>query len=337
MAETSSSLFDLTYSRRVPLSCTFELNRACNLKCVHCYLADKTRGAELATAEVKRVLRETALAGTLYLAFTGGEILLRRDIFELCGYARALRFDLKLFTNGTLIDESAARRLADIRPSSVDISLYGREKTHDAITKANGSFARTVRAVKLLRKFGVKVNIKVPLMRVNYRDFGWLKAFAKRHGSGLRADAVVTPREDGDAGPLKYRLPYDKIGRFYPAGAGKTGNPDKYDSLLCSAGRNLFAVRAGGEVLPCLQLNAPFGNVKRAPFAAIWSEKNKKVSSFLSIKPSDIAVCSSCELAADCQRCPGIALLEDHDLLGPSKTACKIAQNKPRPVSNLCD
>jgi AdoMet-dependent heme synthase len=325
-----SNLFDITYSRRIPLLCTFELNRRCNLSCRHCYITDRSRRGELNTARVKKALVQLARAGTLSLVFTGGEIFLREDIFELIEFARKLRFDLRLFTNGTLIDDAAARRLASAGVSAVEISLYGRKTTHDNITLAPGSFDKAVRAVELLRARGVKVVLKTPLTKLNYRDFGWLKRFAKKAGARIQADAVVTPKDDGDkSSSLKFRLPYKTIGKLYAAekSANRPLNTENAAfNLLCSAGHNLVAIRSDGNVYPCLQLPAPLGNIKRTAFSKIWSGRNIKTSRYLGIKPEELTACFSCKLASKCQRCPGLALLEENDLLAPSKTACKIAE-----------
>src|SRR3989339_1369704 len=114
-SKPSDALFQITRARDIPLLCTFEVTRSCNLRCRHCYLAPVTRArtnGELTTAEIKKTLRALAAAGTLMLTFTGGELFLRKDIIELCRFARSLSFDLRLFTNATLITESHARALS---------------------------------------------------------------------------------------------------------------------------------------------------------------------------------------------------------------------------------
>jgi MoaA/NifB/PqqE/SkfB family radical SAM enzyme len=100
-----------------PLSALVEITHACNVDCEHCYLdlvPDKKIGV-LSLDEWKRILKELKDAGTLYLTISGGEILVRRDWFEIASHARRLGFALKLFTNGTLIDDDAAGRQSDLR------------------------------------------------------------------------------------------------------------------------------------------------------------------------------------------------------------------------------
>jgi MoaA/NifB/PqqE/SkfB family radical SAM enzyme len=104
--------------KKIPFSCHFDLTYRCNLNCVHCYLVKEDR-PEL---------------GTLYLSFSGGEIFTREDFFEIAEYARKLHFALRLLTNGTLIDEESADRVAALNPDLVAISIYSATpEIHDEI------------------------------------------------------------------------------------------------------------------------------------------------------------------------------------------------------------
>jgi MoaA/NifB/PqqE/SkfB family radical SAM enzyme len=127
--------------KKIPFSCHFDLTYHCNLNCVHCYVVKEDR-PELNTAEVKSILDQLAAAGTLYLSFSGGEIFTREDFFEIAEYARKLHFALRLLTNGTLIDEETADRIAALNPDLVSISIYSANpEIHDEITSVPGSFA----------------------------------------------------------------------------------------------------------------------------------------------------------------------------------------------------
>ena len=96
-------------ARAIPLSVPVDLTMTCNERCVHCYRVIEDR-RELSTDELKALFAELATAGTLYLTFSGGEIFLRRDLFELIAEAKRLRFDLRLKTNALLL--TAARDAA---------------------------------------------------------------------------------------------------------------------------------------------------------------------------------------------------------------------------------
>ena len=142
---------------RIPLTVLVELTNACNLDYEHCYLdlaADNAIGA-LSTDEWKRVFGELAAEGCLFLTLSGGELLVRKDWYDLVMFARELKFALRIFTNGTLIDDVVANRILEVSPVGVEIGLLGATAdTHDANHRRPGSFAKTVRGVRLLRERG---------------------------------------------------------------------------------------------------------------------------------------------------------------------------------------
>ena len=97
-------------------------------------------------------------AGVFYLTISGGEILMRRDFFEIIGARARPRFSVKLKTNGVLVRKKEAQRLRDLGVESVQISVYShRAEVHDAITKMPGSFRQSTAAVRLLREEGLVV------------------------------------------------------------------------------------------------------------------------------------------------------------------------------------
>ena len=119
MQEMSQRALDLG----VPMSVHFDITYRCNERCVHCYLDHDDHG-EMTTGEVKGVLDQLAAAGTFFLIFSGGEILLRKDLFDLVAYARELQFDVKLKTNGVLVRERQAARIRELGVRQVQLSVY---------------------------------------------------------------------------------------------------------------------------------------------------------------------------------------------------------------------
>jgi radical SAM protein with 4Fe4S-binding SPASM domain len=326
----SAKLFELTRTGNIPLICTFELTQRCNFRCVHCYIdhADPSQRRELSTGQIKRILSGLKAAGTLNLVFTGGEIFLRPDILPLCAYARKLGFDLRIFTNAVLITETDARFLGSLSLTGIEISLYGPAKIHDRVTRSPGSFDLTLQSIRLLKKYRIPVTIKTPLMTLNIAGLPWLKRFAKQANAKLRIDPILVPGNNGNRKMLKYRLGRTALRAAYrdPGIFQKPASPFVAEPELdCSAGHNLAAIGCDGTVYPCLQLLLPLGNLKRRPFSEIWNNRNRPLARYRSIAPDDIATCRSCDNAKFCQRCPGVALLEDGDLTGPSRIACTVA------------
>src|SRR6202140_2014175 len=154
----------------IPLSVQLDLTYRCNERCIHCYLDHAPHG-EMTTAEIKAVLDQMADAGVFYLTISGGEIMMRRDFFEILEHARARLFCVKLKTNGVLIREKEAARLRKLGVETIQISIYShRPEVHDAITKMPGSLRQSLDAVRFLRQQGLYVTMANVLMTENAAD-----------------------------------------------------------------------------------------------------------------------------------------------------------------------
>src|SRR5580698_7068309 len=139
----------------IPLNVHLDLTYRCNERCVHCYLDHEDHG-EMTTMEIKDLLDELAGAGVFFLTLSGGEILLRKDFFEILEYARELMFCVKLKSNAVLIREREAARIRDLGVESVQISIYShRPEVHDAITLVPGSLKRSLNAIRFLKAHGL--------------------------------------------------------------------------------------------------------------------------------------------------------------------------------------
>ena len=155
-----------TRHRNIAVQGTIELSHRCPLDCAHCYNnlpmndADARR-AELSTQEYFNLLDEIADLGCLWLCFTGGEIFARRDFFDIYEYAKRKGFLITLFTNGILIDERVADRLAQMPPFVMEITLYGRTKeTYEALTRIPGSWEKCMRGIRLLLARNLPLKLK---------------------------------------------------------------------------------------------------------------------------------------------------------------------------------
>jgi radical SAM protein with 4Fe4S-binding SPASM domain len=96
--------------------------------------------------------------------------------------------------------------------------------------------------------------------------------------------------------------------------------------LSCSAGENLVAIGADGAVYPCLQLLSPIGNLVKQRFSDVWSRRNNAFAAIRAAAFGHLSECTNCADAMLCQRCPGLALLEEGSISAPSRIACTIAK-----------
>lgn len=150
----------------------WNLVRRCNLTCKHCYAlsADHDYPNELSNAEVNTVMDDLKQAGVPVLILSGGEPLLRPDIFEIATRAKAMGFYVGLSTNGTLIDATMAGRIAAQGFDYVGISLDGLRELHDKFRRKVGAFDASLGAVRLLRDRGVKVGLRYTMTDMNAAD-----------------------------------------------------------------------------------------------------------------------------------------------------------------------
>jgi len=341
-----------TVERHLPWNVHIDLTYRCNERCVHCYLDHHDHG-EMTTREVKNVLDQLADAGALFLTFSGGEIFLRQDLFELIRYARGLNFDVSLKTNALLIDESRARKLRELDIRKIQISIYGADAAiHDAITKVPGSLERSLRAIQFLLAEGLQVKLACPLMKQNLAAFRDVQSLAETLGVPYMLDLTITPMMDGGDGVLRLRSSATELLQvlqdqnlnsractppeaetevaFATGNATSSGiESGAYDDIPCSAGHNSCYISPYGDVSPCVQMPKPAGNLRKQQFDEIWygsSEMNR----VRAVRESQLPLCSSCSIRNYCERCPGLAQMEGGDLLGAYERACELAEMNAR-------
>ena len=160
----------------------WNMTRRCNLRCIHCYSnsADHDYPDELTTEEGKILIADLADFGSPVILFSGGEPLLRPDLFELAQYAKDKGMRAVISTNGTLINSEVAARLKEIGLSYVGVSLDGLEKTHDRFRGKKGAFAAAIEGIRNCRQAGVKVGIRFTVNKHNLPDVPAMFELLKR-------------------------------------------------------------------------------------------------------------------------------------------------------------
>ena len=149
----------------VVYSCTSR----CNLQCLHCYSSSKPNHCsdEMTTTQAKRLLSELAEVNCPVVLFSGGEPLLRDDLFELLTEAQQLGLRTVLSTNGTLIDSATANKLAGVGVGYVGISVDGDEEFHDKFRQMRGSFKAAVAGIENCKKAGIKTGLRFTITKAN--------------------------------------------------------------------------------------------------------------------------------------------------------------------------
>jgi AdoMet-dependent heme synthase len=316
----------------VPISVQLDLTYRCNERCIHCYLDHDDHG-EMSTSEIKTLLDQMAETGVFFLTLSGGEIFLRKDLFEILDYAHAKSFCTKLKTNAILIRPEDADRIRSLGVQSVQVSIYShREAVHDAITKIPGSLKRSLEAIRLLQQRGLSVIIANVLMSHNLQDYPAVRTLAAELGVKCTLDPTVTPMMDGDRSILSLNVGEDDLKRVF-RDQSLVGNVEEFcapplsadqealDSLPCSAGHTACYVSPYGDVYPCVQFPLPSGNVRKTRFVDIWRD-SRQLNEVRSIRLRDLSDCSTCAHGGTCTRCPGLAYMEGN-MRGPSSQDCQ--------------
>jgi AdoMet-dependent heme synthase len=308
----------------IPFHVVMELTYRCNERCVHCYV-DVSEKDELSQAEWQRVLDELEAAGTAYITFTGGEILVRKDLLEIAGYARRKGFFITLMTNASLITPDIAQEIARVRPFAVVISLYGaKAATHDAVTRLSGSFQRTTEGLKHLVRAGLTPFVQIISMTINSAEITEAAKLVRDIGAIASIKTGMTPSKSGAGYPFRYEIP--AVDCLQPSPTIDTNGPS-----LCKAGRGICSISPQGNVSPCIMFPLKLGNLKQSSFDSIWRlEPCVELRYLRSMGRSDLTACRNCRVRVYCHRCTGNAYLASGRLDSPDPNACRMAEEQTR-------
>jgi radical SAM protein with 4Fe4S-binding SPASM domain len=169
-------------------SVSWNLTQRCNLECAHCYMSAHagadTRG-ELTTAECRRVIDEIAVVNpNVFLILTGGEPLLRRDIWDVAGYATAKKFTTVFGTNGVLVREREARLMREHGVLGASISLDSTERVkHDGFRRLPGAWDAAVRATRVLADEGLDFSLHMSVTDWNVKEVPAMIDLARNLGA----------------------------------------------------------------------------------------------------------------------------------------------------------
>lgn len=326
------SLIDLVEQRKengelVPLTATFELTQACNLRCRHCYLENcQGNRDELTTDQWRYCIDQAVDLGVYFGSFTGGEILMRDDFMDIARYAYRKGVFFGLQTNGTRIDAPMADAVKDLNPTKVEISLYGAgAQSHDGITQVPGSFVKSITAVELLLKRDIQVTIKMTVMSANKDQVQPLRKIVSDLGAGFSADPIVIPGMSGSQETASLRMDDDEF-HDYMISEGWGSNADKeVDDLvkdgdrsdrrvLCTSAKKRFCISARGDVFPCIIWRHNCGNLLQSDLESIWL--GVEMTLLRQLKFVDLKQCTKCDTYGSCVRCAGLAEIDTGDYKG---------------------
>jgi radical SAM protein with 4Fe4S-binding SPASM domain len=293
------------------------------MKCSHCYInaTEKKLDNELTTKEAKALMDQIYQVSRPLLVLSGGEPMLRSDIFELIQYGASKGLKMGLGSNGSLIDEAVARKLKAAGITTVSISLDSHiPAQHDEFRGVAGAWEKAVNACKVLRKNNVLVQVNTTLTQQNYNQIDDIMSLAEGIGVENFHLFFLVPTGRGakiaDISPQKYE---DMITKTFakvhkhrlnvrPSCAPQfmriaqgMGLDMRQWIRGCIAGLHYCRIYPNGDVTPCPYLPIKLGNVRETSFKDIWF--NSEV--FKNLRNPDClkGKCGACEYRTICGGC----------------------------------
>ena len=146
--------------------------RQCNLRCIHCYASAGNRRSpeEMDTTAGEAFIRDLAEFGVPVILFSGGEPLLREDLFELADFAGEQGIRIALSTNGTLITDEVAKKISNVGFAEVGISLDGVGSNNDRFRGKNGAYQVALEGIRNCVALGLRVSLRLTITRFNYQE-----------------------------------------------------------------------------------------------------------------------------------------------------------------------
>jgi len=278
-------------AEHTPSLISWNLTRMCNLRCPHCYMEGGRKAEnELATQECLDLIDEMKALGTEMLILTGGEPLLRKDIYEIARYASDRGIWVVMGTNGVLITDRVVEKMIECGVQGVAISIDSLEAAkHDHFRGGPDAWEYSVRALEICRANGLQVLVQTTVMDMNYAEIPQMLEFARDKGawsfnlyflvrtgrgqqmaelSPERTEAMLSNLVDwqdqyrpmlvrSKCAPQFKQIAYDKgVGGLESGG--------------CMAGTQYCRITPQGDVTPCPYMDVVAGNIRDQSFGEIW-------------------------------------------------------------------
>lgn len=326
----------ITMATPPPRLIAWELTAGCNLSCVHCRGAStfEIPKGELTTDEAKHFIDEIVEMGNPILIITGGEPLVRKDVFEIAQYGTDKGLRVVMATNGTLVTPEVAKKMKDVGIQRVSISIDGSNaKSHDDFRGEPGAFDGALRGIDEIKKAGIEFQVNTTITKRNIDEIPKILEFATELGAKALHIFLLVPTGRGkeieadEIEPVEYERVlnwfYDQqkttkiqlkatcaphYFRIMRQRAKKEGieisvETHGYEAMTkgCLGGTGFCFVSSIGEVYPCGYLPALAGNIKEQSFKDVWD--NSEVFNDIRDTSKLKGKCGDCGYKEVCSGC----------------------------------
>ncbi|AIC15532.1 radical SAM/SPASM domain-containing protein [Nitrososphaera viennensis] len=307
---------------KYPYHMVWHVTNLCNVHCQHCSSNAKSRlPDELSPEEGIKLLDDLADAGVLDLSLSGGEALLRDDIYDIIRYARRKNMNVGLGSSGSTVTEQSVKEMKKAGITRVQISVDGLPYTHDVFRGLDGIFGRAMDAIEMLVENKITTKVCFTANKLNYRQMDEVVDRVAAMGVSTFNLSQYIPV---GRGPKELDLSTEEWKYVYERWVAKKNQYTKMmftshtDKLVlvdecymempgfigCQAGIGLGSIRANGDIIPCVFLPLKVGNIRDGSFKEIWD--NSDVIKHL--KDRDVeGHCGSCDFKYKCGGCRAAA------------------------------
>ncbi|WP_156021144.1 radical SAM/SPASM domain-containing protein [Streptococcus ruminantium] len=321
-----STVMDDAFKNDMPIFVIIELTTRCNWRCHHCYLPEHEKKG-LSTNELKNVIDELREFGVHQIAFTGGELFMRKDALDIIEYARNKYFRVSILSNASLITEKIARKLSELYITDFSSTIFSMlPDVHDSITGIKGSHRAAMRGIKRLQEQGISIELKSPILKQNKDSFESVYAYCLENNFSYMSSTCIFPRIDGNYAPLRYSLNDDELEKAI-AISDRIMNYTAREFLtenMCNILKTSFAISATGDIFPCNSFFLKMGNILEETIVEIWNKP--KYLEVRNLKNKNLTNCLDCQLVSVCDRCPATSYSEGRGFYGCSSIAKNIAK-----------
>lgn len=329
----------------------WEITRRCNLRCVHCRSSSEMivkEHPDFPIEEAFRLLDDIAGYAKPVIVLSGGEPLLRKDVFEIARYGTDKGLRMCMATNGSLVNDDICEKIKASGMRIVSMSLDGASaEVHDDFRNEKGAFAAVMRAAGLFKKYGIEFIINSSFTKRNEEEIPKVYRLAKEIGATAWYLFMIVPTGRGEeimnelitkehyedildwhynmekdepemlvrptCAPHYYRIVLQKAKAEGEKFKRRTLKFSTGGSKGCLAGQLICLIDVDGNVLPCSYFPKPAGNVRTQSFKDIWenSELFRELRDFKSYKGK----CGKCEYLNVCGGCRARAYAVHGDYL----------------------
>ena len=329
---SEADIYEELYQAGFMYSFHLDLTQKCNFRCKHCYHPfDSYTKDDISFSEIEELFKKLDKLGVFKLVLSGGEPLMRSDIWNILELTKEYSFIVEIYSNGFLVDEDVVKRLKQYPVALLSFSYYGNEESTQKITNSTKAYNHLMRAIELCKENQIIFELKYIILKENIDCITQSREFCKENSLPLSFELCITPKIDGTNDNLSSKITEEEYVKVILENRDIMLYPPKNNNVNsdveCNAGRYSLYCDFSGELFPCVSWRKSLGRISDIEniWKNTWEEKHlhrEKCDNFPSF--DKYSFCKYCY-----QICPGLTCLEkgiDNDCYNSGCEISKIVE-----------